>query len=278
MKIRNSLFILITLFTWSLHSESVIKIGGSSTLHEVTESMLNSYSSENKEAKFENSSTGSGSGFEELLEGKVDIAKMSRGLNLKELYQIKASKKNIRPFQIGYDAICIVAHSSLKNDLKKLTYDDIKNLYLSGASNKWSKQASKISNKKITVFSAEKTSGTSRAFLELIGGTDYSKNVSLTKKSSDVVKMVEKTPNSIGVASFGTFRKSEVVSLLISQDGEEFSSCTPHNVKEGKYLLNRGLFYVLNYPPNIEVAKFLDYVLGSKGQDSIKNHGLVPIR
>lgn len=259
----------------SAYSREEVNISGSSTIYPISEKLIKTYS--NQKLKITNTASSSSKGLIELLSSQTDIAGMSRGLSKKELFKIKQSDKNLRPFKIGFDAICIISSPSITEKINKISKKELREIFFSRRIKKWEQVSAKLKGN-IKAFAPKKSSGTSKVFLEFMEQSNYSNNVQLLKKSSDLVKTIENTPNSIGIASYGIISHSDINPMDYSSDGKEYHKCSVKMVRERKYDLVRGLFYVVEYPPKESVARFLDFVLETQGQGVIQNFGMVPVR
>lgn len=206
---------------------------------------------------------GSGKGFKALMEGKTQIAGLSRALT--------GDEKRQKPYSqiIGYDAIAVFVN--VENPVKDLKKEQIKGIFTGNITN-WKDVGGP--NKPIVVIT-EILSGSDRAtikeFKEMaLDGEAYGKTKEIDKPH-DCVLAVEKDPWAITHASL-SFKEPKV--KAVSAMG-----VTPTNttIQSGEYFLARPLVLATKELPAGDIKAFFDFILSPEGQAIVAKR-FVPVK
>lgn len=277
-KIDLHIFLILISLCMPLNAhDHMIKISGSSTLYPVTNYIINPFQKKYPKIKIENTATGSSAGLRSLLAGEIDIARMSRPLKKEEIKLIRDSKIRVRPFQIGYDALCVIVHPKKREKIKKISKEQLQKIFVTGEITRWS-QISKTGSSSIKPVASNMDSGTSSFFLEFLEGKVYAEKVTITKLTSEIIEYVNTHEDAIGFAPYTLLGESGLAPVPYSNTNDNFRECLPANVQNGSYDLARNVFMVVEYPANMAVSRFLDFVLSVPGQKIIERQGLIPVR
>jgi phosphate transport system substrate-binding protein len=65
--------------------------------------------------------------------------------------------------------------------------------------------------------------------------------------------------------------------LKVKVDSEEVAP-SAENIKSGKYLLSRDLYFYLRNKPSGEAKAFIDFVLSPEGQQIVTKTGYFPVK
>jgi phosphate transport system substrate-binding protein len=231
----------------------------------LTEELAQAFKDKNPDAAIDIQGGGSGVGIKSAIDGVVDIGMSSR--------ELKEEEKSLKEFKLAVDGIAVIVNPA--NRVNNLTIEEIRRIY-AGEISDWSEVGGK--DGKITVVTREEGSGTRGAFIELTGleaeegGKKVDKTIAsaITQGSTGaVMTTVAGDPNAIGYASYGSAKdKTDIKS--ISVDGQ---ACTEENLNSGSYKISRP-FLMLTKEEPIGLSKdFLDFVLGSEGQEIVGEHG-----
>lgn len=244
---------------------SGITINGSTSVQPLAEELAQAFKGKNPDVTIDIQGGGSGVGIKSTLDGVVDIGMSSR--------ELKEEEKSLKEFRLAVDGIAVIINPA--NEVSNLTMEEIRKIY-AGEISDWSEVGGK--NGKITVVTREEGSGTRGAFIELTGleakegdkKVDKTITTAITQGSTGaVMTTVAGDPNAIGYASYGSAKdKTDIKS--ISVDGQ---ACTEENLNSGSYKISRP-FLMLTKEEPIGLSKdFLDFVLGSEGQEIVGEHG-----
>ena len=198
--------------------------------------------------------TGSGDGAAALIDGRCQIATMSRYMKPAE-YQ-KAIEKNIMPcvHTVAMDGVCIVLHPS--NPVKALMRNQIHDIYTGKITN-WKDVGGP--DLPIVVISRDTSSGTYEVFAEKVMGKAHAR--------------VKSTAGAIGYIGLG-FLDASVKAVTV--DGVMPSRKT---IAIGVYPISRPLFLFTNGYPELGTTlhAFCTFFLTEKGQEIIEAKGFIPM-
>jgi phosphate transport system substrate-binding protein len=222
---------------------------------------------------------GSSVGIQALVNGTTDVANASREMKPEE---IKTAKdKGVNPIEtiIGYDGIVVAVNP--KSPIKKLTIDEIANIF-SGKVTNWKEVGG--SDAKIVAFSRESSSGTYDFFKEHVlnkgdskGSVNFAPAVSLLNNSSQIVEQIASNENAIGYFGMG-YATGDIKELSVAKDkGSPYLKPTVRKVKSKEYTISRSLQVYTNGEPKGEIKKLVDFMLDNKGQSVLEKAGFVSL-
>lgn len=267
MKTINMLVVLAVILTANnLMAAEELQINGSTTVGPIGDAFAEAFKDK---VSITVSKTGSGDGAASLLEGRCDIAMMSRFM--KEAEFKAAVEKGIMPVAhaIAMDGVCVVVHPS--NPVAALTSQQICEIYTGKITN-WKDLGG--SDMPIVVISRDTSSGTYETFEGLVmkkekmgDGTEY---VNSNPQSHARVKS---TVGAIGYVGLG-FLDRNVKALKV--DGIMPNRST---IAKGIYPVSRPLFLFTNGYPKLGsmVFQFCTFYLTEEGQEIIEDKGFVPV-
>ncbi|MBS3820699.1 MAG: phosphate ABC transporter substrate-binding protein PstS family protein [Planctomycetes bacterium] len=246
-----------------------LQIEGSTTVGPIADAFVNAFQKKYPDVKFTVKKTGSGDGAAALIDGRCDIAAMSRFMKDGEFK--KAVDKGITPVAhaIAMDGVCVVVHPS--NPVSALTTEQIRSIY-KGEIKNWKQVGG--ADMPIVVISRDTSSGTYETFHKLAmkkekmgGGTEY------VNSNPQAHKRVSTTKGAVAYVGLG-FLDEKVKGLKV--DGIMASKQT---VASGKYPISRPLFLFTNGYPKLGsmVFEFCTYHLTEDGQELIGQKGFVPV-
>lgn len=200
---------------------------------------------------------------------------------------------NITPvsFPIAYDGLAMIVNNS--NPDSMISVRDVKRIF-SGEVKKWNEvfPSSRLGEIEV-VFDNPKSSTVHWVVDSLLGGKPInSPNIQAVKTSEEVIKYVEKTPNSIGVVGSNwlndkrdttniTYKKNVTVMSVSNADKPEFnSSYQPYQayIQMGLYPLYRTVWALLKDARHGLPWGFSHYVVSPIGQKIILKSALLPYR
>lgn len=226
-----------------------------------------------------------------LLKEKTCLAITARDYKDTERQNLRERRFNPRSFAIAYDGLALIVNKE-NND----TCISVKNIsdILNGKAKKWSdiypeSQKGDI----VVVFDNKKSSTVHFAEDSILGGKPItSPNVVATKKTSEVIDYVEKTPNAIGIIGSNwlndkrdttnlTFKKNiRTMSVSRNEKATPANSWKPYQyyIYNGNYPLTRTIYALVNDPLRGLPWGFSNFLTSPKGQMIIFKAGLLPVQ
>jgi phosphate transport system substrate-binding protein len=249
--------------------KQTLQIEGSTTVGPIADAFAETFKSKYPELEITVKKTGSGDGAAALIDGRCDIAIMSRFMKSEEFK--KAVEKGIFPVAhtIAMDGVCIVVHPS--NPVSKLTADQIRHIYTGKITN-WKELGG--TDSPIVVISRDTSSGTYEVFHELVmHRQEMGSKVEYVNSNPQAHARVKTTTGAIGYVGIG-FLDANVKALEV--DGVAPSKQT---IASGKYPLTRPLFMFTNGYPALGsvIHSFCSFYLTETGQEIIAAKGFVPL-
>ncbi len=249
-------------------SDIVITINGSTTVHPLANAFSAHYSKLHPEVRFDISATGSGAGANALIEGKCDIANMSRFMKQAEFQ--KAIENGVLPVfhTVAMDALLVITHKD--NPIDGLSIKQVRQIY-SGEITNWKEVGGR--DARITVIARDSKSGTQKVFNELVMQGQSTKPEFELEHNRLIQTMVQDDPNAIG---YGGLAFANGVKPL-AVDG-----VTPdrEHIAASKYPLARPLFMVTNGYPKLgsHIQQFINFYAKPAGRLAVEEAGYVSLQ
>lgn len=229
-----------------------------------------------EKGRIEISAHGSKTAFEGLKYGQCDIGMASRPIKDDEWKALQPVVGDLRSngseFVIGLDGIAVIVHPS--NPVSSLSISQLADIF-SGTVTDWSQLSGQSGE--IEVYVRDENSGTRDFFNDTVL-RKYGKSITNTatpiEDSKELSAKVAGNPNAIGFIGLNYIGSNKA--LAISDTGVEARKPSVLTVKTEDYLLSRRLFlYAPERSKNQLVAKFIDFVIGTAGQQIVSAIGLV---
>jgi phosphate transport system substrate-binding protein len=263
-------------------TDNVILTKGSDTLLVVAQAWAEAYDQVKPDITVSVGGGGSGTGFDALLKGLVDIANSSRPIDTFELE--RAARLRISPVEhtVGYDALAVYIHKD--NPLSSITLRQLEDIFGKGGELKhWTDLGIEVpgcEGQRIVRVGRQNNSGTYAYFRNsiLTKSRRFDTGILDMLGSKDVVHLVEKTPCAIGYSGLA-YATPMVKMACVSKD--EKSACINPSIasaSDGSYPIARPLFMYVNEPARVEIANYMDWVLSQEGQCIILRKGYAPVR
>jgi phosphate transport system substrate-binding protein len=270
-KIFYGLLISILLVTGLLIAaeKAVLKVDGSTTVGPIGDAFAEYFKKSYPNVEIAVSKTGSGNGAAALIDGRCDIAMMSRFMKDTEFKN--AIAKGVYPVThtIAMDGVCIIVHPS--NPILELKTAQVRDIY-NGKITNWNELGGP--DLAIVPISRDTSSGTYETFENLVmSGEKIGSKVEYVNANPQAHDRVKSTAGAIGYVGIG-FLDSSVKALKI--DGVTPSKQT---ISTGQYPLTRPLFLFTNGYPKLGsiIHKFCTFYLTDTGQQIIEAKGFVPL-
>lgn len=246
-----------------------LQIEGSTTVGPIADAFAEVFSKKYPDVSITVKKTGSGDGAAALIDGRCDIATMSRFMKLKEFK--KAVDRGVMPVAhvVAMDGVCVIVHPS--NPISALSSRQVREIY-KGMITNWKQLGGP--DMKIVVISRDSSSGTYETFHKLVMKKQkMTSSVEYVSSNPQAYARVKTTPGAIGYVGLG-FVDKNVKALKI--DGV---LPTRETIATGKYPISRPLFMFTNGYPRLGsiVHAFVTFHLTERGQEIIEAKGFVPL-
>ncbi len=238
-----------------------LSLDGSTSMQKVVEALREGFMAQYPKVSVTAQYTGSSSGMESLLGGKVDIGNSSRALTEDELSS--GAVENI----ICIDGIAIIVNTS--NTLTDISSEDLAKVYTGEITNCCELGGE---DEAFVVVGCEAASGTRSAFEELLEITDECDYAQELDSTGAVLSTVQATDGAIGYVSLDVLDGSVVALQLDGVDATE------EEIIAGNYALSRPFVMATMgeiSEQNEIVQAWFDYINSDEGQTIISNLGLI---
>jgi len=249
--------------------EAKLQIEGSTTVGPVADASAEALMKMHKGLSITVKKTGSGDGAAALVDGRCDIASMSRFMKEKEFKT--AVDNGVMPVAhaIAMDGVCVVVHPS--NPVSALSTEQVRQIYMGHITN-WKDVGG--ADMPIVAISRDTSSGTYETFHNLVMNKEkMAGSVEYVNSNPQAHARVKTTVGAVGYVGLG-FVDNDVKALKI--DGIMPSRKT---IASGVYPVSRPLFLFTNGYPKLGsmVHAFCSFYLSEAGQDIIEQKGFVPV-
>ncbi len=257
-----------------------IQIKGSDTMVNLGQAWAEAFSKSHPGVNIAVTGGGSGTGFSALINGTCDIAESSRAIEAKEIAQAEA--KGVKPNQetVALDGIAIVVN--LKNPVKNLTIDQLREIFMGNIVN-WKTIGG--ANKSIVILSREFNSGTHIFFKEHVlrrgnakGPEEFSPAALMMPSSQAIADEIAGNENAVGYYGMGYISPRQKVIAVAKDAKSPFIEPTLEAVKSSTYPISRPLYIYTNGKPQGIIKDFMDFVYSKEGQEIVKKIDFVPIK
>jgi phosphate transport system substrate-binding protein len=219
---------------------------------------------------------GSGTAFNGLKDGLADIGMSSRKIKSEEQQSLAPTlgdlTSNASEHVIALDGIAVIVNPA--NPIKTLSMTQIADIF-SGKITDWSTLGGQAGT--ITIYSRDDKSGTYDFFKEAVlksHGKTLASNAERFEDSEKLSAAVAANPAGIGFIGLNYIASNKA--LALSDTGVEARKPSLLTIKTEDYLLSRRLYlYIPEKSTNPNVAKFIDFAVGSEAQPVVASTGLV---
>jgi phosphate transport system substrate-binding protein len=257
-----------------------IRLDGSTTLYPAFAALGKRFMELHPGITVVNEQSSSGQSVRMLIDGQIDIARVARELKMADLEAARATGKNLRMFQVGFDVIAIVVHPSKSKYVKQLTKEQAWAIFFAGTITDWAQLNPALSGK-INVYVRDlETSGVAAAFAEMVTGSEDIPQVAHGIEvdfTPDLRKVAVKDKDAITYLP-ASFIDESVAALAYGPDEGSTVPISPATVRNRSYQLNRDLYIATISTPTGVNCRFIDFALSREGQRIIKQNGLTPVR
>ena len=260
---------LVLVTELSAAEKQTLQIDGSTTVGPIADAFAEAFKNKYSNLNITVKKTGSGDGAAALVDGRCDIAMMSRFMKEKEF--TKAVENGIFPVAhvVAMDGVCVVVHPS--NPVTQLNATQIRDIYKGKITN-WKEVGG--ADLPIVAISRDTSSGTYETFHKLVMKKEkMGTKVEYVNSNPQAHSRVKTTIGAIGYVGIG-FLDSNIKPLKV--DGIMPSQQT---IATGQYPVARPLFMFTNGYPKLGsmTYKFCTFYLTETGQEIIEAKGFVPV-
>jgi len=249
-----------------------LQIEGSTTVGPIALAFAEAFMKERPGVSITVKQTGSGDGAAALVDGRCDIATMSRFMKEKEFKAAVArTPMAVLPVAhvVAMDGVCIIVHAS--NPVAALTTEQIRKVYKGEVTN-WNQLGGV--DAPVVAITRDTSSGTFETFHKLVMNKEKMiDKVETVGSNPQAYQRVKSTPGAMAYVGLG-FVKEGVKAVKV--DGV---LPTARAIASGTYPVARPLFMVTNgYPKLGSLAHaFVTFHLSEKGHDIVDEKGFVPV-
>ena len=243
-----------------------VRISGSTTLLPFTQKAAEEYLKVYPQEVVTVSGTGTGEGVKSLVDGVVDLAAASRDLRPEERERAQAAKVTLRRSTVARDGLAVIVNAS--NPIRELTLDQLRGIYL-GTINNWRELGGQ--DRVIVPINRDSSSGTFEMWIEMVlGGRKHRPDAQVQSSSGAVAYAVAGNRQAIGYVGLG-FLDGPVAVVAINGVKASIEA-----VVDGSYPISRGLYVFSRTDSSSAAEKFLNYLLGGRGQALLEAEGDAP--
>lgn len=259
-------------------TQAIVNIG-SDTMVNLALAWAETYQADHPEVSISVTGGGSGTGIAALINGTVDIANASRAIKDEETAEAQANGIDPVEWVVARDAIAVIVHRD--NPVERLTLEQISDLY-SGEIDNWAALGGE--DRPIVRLSRETNSGTHVYFLEEVlrhgDGDDptlFATDTLLLPSSEGIAAEIGYNENAIGYDGLGYVTdEMKVIAVAAGPDGP-YVLPSVASVNSGEYPIARDLYMYTAGEPLPRTRAYLDWILGSVGQEIVASLGFVPL-
>jgi phosphate transport system substrate-binding protein len=261
--------IALVLVAAAAASAESLTIEGSTTVGPIADAFAEYFKNVYPDLDVTVKKTGSGDGAAALMDGRCDVATMSRFMKEGEFKDAVGNGVLPVAHVAAMDGVCVIVHPS--NPVKALTREQVRDIYM-GKTTNWSQVGGPSTP--IVAISRDTSSGTYETFHNLVmAKKDMGSGVEYVNSNPQAHARVKTTQGAIGYVGLG-FVDSAVRALKI--DGV---LPTRKTIASGTYPVSRPLYMFTNGYPKLGsmVHKFCTFYLTERGQELIEAKGFVPL-
>ncbi len=259
-----------------------IRISGSTSLLILSKRWQNAFNSDYPKYNISLISSDSDSGIKSLINGKTNIANSSRPLTFFDQQRASENSVELAEYRVALDALIIIVNKN--NPISEISLDNLTNIF-NGKIKNWQILGGK--NQVIVPIAREKGSGTNDFVINrILQGEDFSTNTLIKNSNKGIRELISENEGAIGFVNSTNYPWSDInIKYLKVKNFEDSPSVSPFENKKlnenairyGDYPLAHYLYLITISDPPEKVQKFVDWILGSKGQAIVRYSGLIPV-
>jgi phosphate transport system substrate-binding protein len=269
-----------------------LSIAGSETMKPLTESWSASLQQRYPGLKIKVESFGSETGMAALLEGKAQIAALSRRMTQQEVVEFKR-EFGYEPTEVpvAVDALAVFVHKD--NPIEGLSLPQLDAMFSKERRRGWPYPVNTWgdvlvleegwTDASINLYGRNSNSGTAAFFKEhVLNGAALKSTMTIVAGSASVVQEVTIDRFGVGLSGIG-YQTSGIKPVpLASVEGGRYVQPSFQTAMDGSYPLRRNLYLYLNKPPKIgapsPLAEYVKFALSRQGQQIVLSQGYYPLQ
>jgi phosphate transport system substrate-binding protein len=267
--IVKSLIVLAVILSVNVIAQEKLHIEGSTTVGPIADGFAEVFKQMYPDVAITVNKSGSGTGATALIDGRCDVATMSRFMKDTEFADAVTKKVFPVAHAIAMDGVCVIVHPS--NSIEALTTEQVRNIY-TGKIKNWKELGGP--DTPIVVISRDTESGTYETFESFVMNKEkMAPAVEMVSTNPQMFARVQSTRGAIGYVGFG-FVETGVKAVTLN--GIKPSVQT---ILSGQFPVSRPLYMFTNgYPKTGSmIHKFVTFYLTEKGQEVIEDKGFVAL-
>lgn len=215
-------------------------------------------------------------------DNKTKTIVITREFTKSETEYFRSKNVEFSSNHLGTDAVALIVNPATKDST--FTLDELKAIF-SGEDTLW-----RTSGKKITIVLDQSNSANFYYIYNMIGGRNLSPNITAVKSNEEVIDVVRKNPNVIGVIGANWINDERDTTMLKFKDGIKvcdiaFNKYSEYFQPYAAYIYNdvypmTRKFYMINKGSRVSInSQFERFMLnGQKGQLIIYKSNLIPAK
>ncbi len=262
-----------------------IQVDGSSTVKVITAAVMEAFGEKFTDVEIALKVSGTGTGFKEMIAGRIDIANASRPIKDSEKADCEKAGIELLELKVALDGLTVCVNK--ENDwVDSITVSQLKKIWEPGSTVKtWKDVDPAWPDVAITLFGAGEESGTFDYFTEVINGKEDLITENYSPSADDNVTITGVSGEKGGMGFFGCAYyyanqdKVKALKISASEDPAAGVSPTPEAVKAGEYKpLSRPLFIYVKKSSlaRQEVQDFVKFYL-NEGTAQVSTVGYVDL-
>lgn len=237
-----------------------LTVAGSTAFQPFAEKLAEQFMAKRPDVNITVQGGGSALGIQSARSGAAQIG-------MADLVELPPEAKELLGVTVARDGIAIIVNPA--NTLTNLSLEQIRGIF-KGTIKNWKEVGG--ADHPVRVVSREAGSGTRSSFETIIGGITLANAAIIQDSNGTIRETVANDRDAVGYLSHGLLN-AKVKALRT--DGVE---CTEKEIVAGQYKLVRPVFLLIQPPPAGAVKDFIDYILSSEGQETIRQNGLLPAK
>jgi phosphate transport system substrate-binding protein len=267
--------------------KTVITVKGSDTMVNLSQKWAEVYMQQNPNVSIQVTGGGSGTGIAALLNGTTHIANASRELKDSELEKAKSLGIDPKIYKVALDGLAVIVHPD--NKINKFTVAQLRDIFTGKVTN-WKQVGG--SDKPITLYGRENSSGTYEFFKEHVLGKDkngkqldYATSTQVLQGTAALGEAVARDDKGIAYGGVGYFAERTDVKIIAVQKDKNSPAIYPAQngdvnyeaIWSKEYSISRYLYCLTQANPPQEAINFLDFTLSAEGQKLVAQMEYIPL-
>ena len=274
MKILSSITALYVLAMGNILAEDAITVRGSSVVAKPLTLMANAVKDEIGVEFKVVTEGGSSDAIFRMAGGYIDVALSTRYMTAGE--KAEHPEKSFKEALIGRQALAVVVSDTMwRSGVRALTKEQLRGIYEHEITN-W--KQTRGEDRELTYFNREVGRGVWDLFMIFLYGDARKAPLSKAEvllDSKDVLTTIEFNNGAISIMDISDMNGEGIHALGIKMADGSVVEPTFENIASGRYELSRPLLAITGRQTTGKLGKFLNFLLGEKGQAAVKKSGCV---